>query len=214
MARQASVHNVPGAAADRPPSPTTPTEDGPAAQKEAAGAAEPALAPASRAGLRSTAGARRGAPRAGAAAAKQQQQQQAAAAAAELPAAAEPRAAAKPAARPAAGGRKAGAATPARPLARHPPKTPDAATPAVRTGGRRVVVSWNSEAVTDPRSGKVVYRVDPGTFCTQCFATHTPVWRAGPFGHKTLCNACGERPAQALVCSGCSGFAEHSSHGG
>lgn len=58
---------------------------------------------------------------------------------------------------------------------------------AVRTGGqRRGVVSWNSEAVTDPRSGKLVYRVDPGTFCTQCFATHTPVWRAGPFGELCL----------------------------
>lgn len=29
--------------------------------------------------------------------------------------------------------------------------------------------------------------------CSQCGAQSTPVWRAGPFGPKTLCNACGVR---------------------
>ena len=33
----------------------------------------------------------------------------------------------------------------------------------------------------------------PPLFCLQCFALSTPVWRAGPFGVKSLCNACGVR---------------------
>ena len=33
----------------------------------------------------------------------------------------------------------------------------------------------------------------PGQACTQCHAQSTPVWRAGPMGPKTLCNACGVR---------------------
>ncbi|KAG1668648.1 hypothetical protein FOA52_002502 [Chlamydomonas sp. UWO 241] len=32
-----------------------------------------------------------------------------------------------------------------------------------------------------------------GHACTACAATATPVWRAGPGGPKTLCNACGVR---------------------
>ncbi|WIA11586.1 hypothetical protein OEZ85_011691 [Tetradesmus obliquus] len=32
-----------------------------------------------------------------------------------------------------------------------------------------------------------------GHSCSQCGATSTPVWRAGPAGPKTLCNACGVR---------------------
>lgn len=30
-------------------------------------------------------------------------------------------------------------------------------------------------------------------YCHQCQATETPLWRAGPAGPKTLCNACGVR---------------------
>ncbi|KAK9835814.1 hypothetical protein WJX74_008514 [Apatococcus lobatus] len=33
----------------------------------------------------------------------------------------------------------------------------------------------------------------PGQQCTQCSTQSTPVWRAGPLGPKTLCNACGVR---------------------
>lgn len=33
----------------------------------------------------------------------------------------------------------------------------------------------------------------PGQACTACRAQSTPVWRAGPMGPKTLCNACGVR---------------------
>jgi len=29
--------------------------------------------------------------------------------------------------------------------------------------------------------------------CTSCGATETPLWRSGPMGTKTLCNACGVR---------------------
>eukprot|EP00195_Chlamydomonas_chlamydogama_P000195 CAMPEP_0202920356 /NCGR_PEP_ID=MMETSP1392-20130828/76815_1 /ASSEMBLY_ACC=CAM_ASM_000868 /TAXON_ID=225041 /ORGANISM="Chlamydomonas chlamydogama, Strain SAG 11-48b" /LENGTH=494 /DNA_ID=CAMNT_0049613847 /DNA_START=1172 /DNA_END=2656 /DNA_ORIENTATION=- len=32
-----------------------------------------------------------------------------------------------------------------------------------------------------------------GHACTQCGTQSTPVWRAGPYGPKTLCNACGVR---------------------
>jgi hypothetical protein len=58
---------------------------------------------------------------------------------------------------------------------------------------RRGPQVWVSGQTLDPRTGQVVTEVQPGTFCSQCRATSTPVWRAGPFGHKTLCNACGVR---------------------
>uniref|UniRef100_A0A6T6LUB3 GATA-type domain-containing protein n=1 Tax=Rhodosorus marinus TaxID=101924 RepID=A0A6T6LUB3_9RHOD len=32
-----------------------------------------------------------------------------------------------------------------------------------------------------------------GRKCTVCARTETPLWRAGPHGPKTLCNACGVR---------------------
>ncbi|KAL9560298.1 hypothetical protein MBANPS3_000025 [Mucor bainieri] len=32
--------------------------------------------------------------------------------------------------------------------------------------------------------------------CTECETKHTPLWRRGPSGHKTLCNACGLRWAK------------------
>lgn len=64
---------------------------------------------------------------------------------------------------------------------------------APRTSGRRTVLQWHTDNVVDPRTGAMVSEVSPGTFCTQCSALSTPVWRAGPFGHKTLCNACGVR---------------------
>lgn len=58
---------------------------------------------------------------------------------------------------------------------------------------RRGAVVWNSQHTVDPRTGERVTSVQPATFCSQCGAMDTPVWRAGPFGHKTLCNACGVR---------------------
>ncbi|KAI3435863.1 hypothetical protein D9Q98_001921 [Chlorella vulgaris] len=86
--------------------------------------------------------------------------------------------------------------TPSKPVTRqkqvHTPA--GAAAPAVpRSSGRKTVLQWHTDSVVDPRSGTSTSSVQPGTFCTQCFALSTPVWRAGPFGHKTLCNACGVR---------------------
>lgn len=85
--------------------------------------------------------------------------------------------------------------TPSKPVTRQKQhNTPVAVAPvAPRTSGRKAVLLWNTERVTDPRTGAPVSEVHPGTFCTQCYALSTPVWRAGPFGHKTLCNACGVR---------------------
>ncbi|BDA45186.1 probable GATA transcription factor 9 at C-terminar half [Coccomyxa sp. Obi] len=40
---------------------------------------------------------------------------------------------------------------------------------------------------------KTVGHAAPGQQCTQCGTQVTPVWRAGPYGPKTLCNACGVR---------------------
>lgn len=60
-------------------------------------------------------------------------------------------------------------------------------------GTHKKNIVWLSGVVVDPRTGDEVTDVPPGAFCTQCSALSTPVWRAGPFGHKTLCNACGVR---------------------
>jgi len=37
-----------------------------------------------------------------------------------------------------------------------------------------------------------------GRMCVQCQTTETPLWRVGPAGPKTLCNACGVRRSKAL----------------
>ncbi len=60
---------------------------------------------------------------------------------------------------------------------------------------RRAILPWIFGTVTCPRTGVELREggVPPAVFCTQCRTTDTPVWRAGPFGHKTLCNACGVR---------------------
>jgi len=34
--------------------------------------------------------------------------------------------------------------------------------------------------------------------CSKCGATKTPQWREGPFGPKTLCNACGVKRTRKL----------------
>lgn len=57
---------------------------------------------------------------------------------------------------------------------------------APRATGRRAILQWHTDSVVDPRTGAVVTQVAPATFCTQCCALSTPVWRAGPFGTKTL----------------------------
>lgn len=63
------------------------------------------------------------------------------------------------------------------------------------TTKRRAPMPWVLNTVVCPRTGHILAagQVPPAEWCTQCMATSTPVWRAGPFGHKTLCNACGVR---------------------
>ena len=62
-------------------------------------------------------------------------------------------------------------------------------------GSRRPHAPWVLDTVRNPRTGRELApgQVPPAEWCTQCSVTTTPVWRAGPFGHKTLCNACGVR---------------------
>lgn len=81
-----------------------------------------------------------------------------------------------------AAGKQAAAGTDSAPL-----------TGAAARPGKRSPAVWISGEAVDPRTGDKVTVVPPATFCTQCGALNTPVWRAGPFGHKTLCNACGVR---------------------
>ncbi|KAG2632596.1 hypothetical protein PVAP13_2NG109600 [Panicum virgatum] len=47
----------------------------------------------------------------------------------------------------------------------------------------------------DPSCQKVVRSLDrnKSKICTQCHTTVTSLWRDGPFGRKSLCNACGLR---------------------
>jgi len=58
-----------------------------------------------------------------------------------------------------------------------------------KAGGRKGSVAGRpskgsrSAATTTPQ----------GHMCSACGITHTPLWRAGPEGPKTLCNACGVR---------------------
>ncbi|KAK4537330.1 hypothetical protein CDCA_CDCA12G3355 [Cyanidium caldarium] len=54
-----------------------------------------------------------------------------------------------------------------------------------------------------------------GPQCLQCGATETPLWRSGPLGPKTLCNACGVRYKKRLhgVGAGLAGGRRHSESG-
>jgi hypothetical protein len=46
-------------------------------------------------------------------------------------------------------------------------------------------------------AGKTRKYPDPKA-CMQCGTTRTPVWREGPYGLKTLCNACGVKRVRAI----------------
>lgn len=46
---------------------------------------------------------------------------------------------------------------------------------------------------------KLLPKAEPGTECSGCGAKSTPLWRKGPYGSKTLCNACGVRYMQNKV---------------
>ncbi|KAJ3183594.1 hypothetical protein HDU85_002023 [Gaertneriomyces sp. JEL0708] len=43
------------------------------------------------------------------------------------------------------------------------------------------------------RAKRALKPYDPTLYCRSCGATQTPLWRRGPEGTKTLCNACGVR---------------------
>lgn len=54
-----------------------------------------------------------------------------------------------------------------------------------------------------PRQPKLYQQqLEPGTnkikACMQCGTTRTPQWREGPYGPKTLCNACGVKRVRAM----------------
>jgi hypothetical protein len=53
---------------------------------------------------------------------------------------------------------------------------------APRPSGRKAVLQWHTESVTDPRTGATVTEVEPGTFCTQVGA-----WLAGWVGGRASC---------------------------
>ncbi|CAN6460273.1 unnamed protein product [Victoria cruziana] len=59
--------------------------------------------------------------------------------------------------------------------------------------------SWSSGAASAQKeSGRAAStssagKVGPARRCATCATTHTPLWRNGPNGAKTLCNACGIR---------------------
>ncbi|KAL8158377.1 GATA transcription factor 1-like [Apium graveolens] len=61
---------------------------------------------------------------------------------------------------------------------------------------------WNKASMENPKqeqekslfvSKKVSRGAEIGRRCQHCQTDHTPLWRAGPMGPKTLCNACGVR---------------------
>ncbi|KAM0991963.1 hypothetical protein ACFX13_010452 [Malus domestica] len=55
-------------------------------------------------------------------------------------------------------------------------------------------------------------------FCTDCKATETPLWRSGPAGPKSLCNACGIRYRKKIptvsMCKGPKRWKKDKTYGG
>lgn len=45
--------------------------------------------------------------------------------------------------------------------------------------------------------GEITSSINNVRFCSICCTTKTPLWRTGPHGPKTLCNACGIRQRKA-----------------
>jgi len=78
-------------------------------------------------------------------------------------------------------------AAPAPPVSVPTPAPP----PKKRAGGRKDARGRRTGGA--PGAARPTGVVAPGQQCTQCGTQATPVWRAGPAGPKTLCNACGVR---------------------
>ncbi|KAI6680713.1 hypothetical protein NL676_034594 [Syzygium grande] len=82
--------------------------------------------------------------------------------------------------------------------------TPRTARPAAAETAA-VISRWRRAAASDPLLARR---------CANCDTTSTPLWRNGPRGPKSLCNACGirfkkeERRATAAAASGGGGVAE------
>jgi hypothetical protein len=61
-------------------------------------------------------------------------------------------------------------------------------------GSGSVSKSFTKKKTANNSTGmKMASNAAPGHACSQCGTQVTPVWRAGPLGPKTLCNACGVR---------------------
>jgi hypothetical protein len=56
-----------------------------------------------------------------------------------------------------------------------------------------------SSSAPPPRNAPGMLPPIPGRRCANCNAQSTPLWRNGPFGAKTLCNACGVRDNRLKV---------------
>ncbi|KAL3747290.1 hypothetical protein ACJRO7_016125 [Eucalyptus globulus] len=55
----------------------------------------------------------------------------------------------------------------------------------------------SSSLETDSSSNSSSYDTNPIRVCSDCNTTKTPLWRSGPRGPKSLCNACGIRQRKA-----------------
>ncbi|XP_030541803.1 GATA transcription factor 21 [Rhodamnia argentea] len=55
----------------------------------------------------------------------------------------------------------------------------------------------SSSLETDSSSNSSSYNANPIRVCSDCNTTKTPLWRSGPRGPKSLCNACGIRQRKA-----------------
>ncbi|PRQ36904.1 putative transcription factor C2C2-GATA family [Rosa chinensis] len=80
-----------------------------------------------------------------------------------------------------------------------------------RTKGRRrrseipaQQLFWNQPIESKPSrshsASASASKLDIGRKCLHCGTDQTPQWRAGPFGPKTLCNACGVRYKSGRLC--------------
>ncbi|CAK8569846.1 unnamed protein product [Lathyrus sativus] len=64
------------------------------------------------------------------------------------------------------------------------------------------IINTSASAATTPYRGVQNERYNQGSptsrVCAECQTTSTPLWRSGPMGPKSLCNACGIRQRKAI----------------